>query len=93
MIDPELKAYLDERFDAIDQRFETLERRLGGIESRLEVIDGQFDDQGTMMMNQFEYLIREIHRIEDGRPRPSSERPSLPQQVAPSAPFPPARRP
>ncbi len=42
-MDPELRAYLDQRFSAIDQRFDSSDQRFDGIDQRFDGIDQRFD--------------------------------------------------
>lgn len=48
-------AELAEKIDWLDHRIDGLADMIAAVNNR--------------MMAQFEYLIREIHRVEDGRPR------------------------
>jgi ABC-type thiamine transport system ATPase subunit len=41
-VDPELRAYLDQRFGAIDQRFDGIDQRFDGVDQRLAGNDRQF---------------------------------------------------
>lgn len=50
-------AQLAEKIDWLDHRIDGLADMIAALNNR--------------MMAQFEYLIREIHRVEDGRPRPA----------------------
>lgn len=41
-MDPELKAYLEERFDRIDRRFEQVDQRFSQIDQRFAQVDQRF---------------------------------------------------
>jgi len=43
VVDPELRAYLDERFDAVDRRFDTVDRRFDTVDRRFDAVDDRFD--------------------------------------------------
>ena len=60
MLDPELKEYLDQRFDAIDQHLEVIDRRFEAIDQRFEAIDQRFEaiDQ---RFERVEQSLREAH--------------------------------
>ncbi|HBH03226.1 MAG TPA: hypothetical protein DDZ42_15120 [Candidatus Rokubacteria bacterium] len=42
-MDPELRAFLTERFDAIDRRFDAIEERLDRVEQRLDRVEERLD--------------------------------------------------
>ena len=42
-MDPELRAYLDQRFDGVDRRLDGSDRRFNGIDQRFDGIDQRFD--------------------------------------------------
>ena len=42
-MDPELRAFLTERFDAIDRRLDRVEERLDRIEARLDRVEARLD--------------------------------------------------
>ena len=42
-MDPELRAYLDQRFSAIDQSFSAIDQRFDGIDQRFDGVDRRFD--------------------------------------------------
>jgi predicted nucleic acid-binding Zn-ribbon protein len=41
-MDPDLKAYLDDRFSSLNQRLDAMDRRFVAIEQRLDAIDHRF---------------------------------------------------
>jgi hypothetical protein len=43
VVDPELRAYLDERFDAVDRRFEAVDGRFDAVDRRFDAVDDRFD--------------------------------------------------
>ena len=42
-MDPELRVYLDQRFEVLDQRFDLMDRRLEGVGRRLEGVDRRLE--------------------------------------------------
>ena len=42
-MDPELRVYLDQRFEVLDQRFDLMDRRLEGVDRRLEGVDRRLE--------------------------------------------------
>jgi archaellum component FlaC len=42
-MDPELRAYLEERFNSIDQRFDGVDQRFDGIDKRLDRLETRVD--------------------------------------------------
>lgn len=42
-MDPELRAYLDERFDRMDRRFEQVDQRFEQMDRRFERVDQRFE--------------------------------------------------
>jgi len=43
VVDPELRAYLHERFDAVDRRFDAVDGRFDTVDRRFNAVDGRFD--------------------------------------------------
>jgi hypothetical protein len=43
VVDPELRAYLDERFGAVDRRFDDADRRFDDADRRFDVVHRRFD--------------------------------------------------
>ncbi len=43
VVDPELRAYLRERFDAVDRRFDAVDGRFDTVDRRFNAVDGRFD--------------------------------------------------
>jgi archaellum component FlaC len=43
VVDPELRAYLDERFGAVDRRFDTVDARFDSIDQRFGAADQRID--------------------------------------------------
>jgi archaellum component FlaC len=42
-MDPELKAYLDEKFGGVDNKFGEMDARLGGMDARFDQVDARLD--------------------------------------------------
>jgi archaellum component FlaC len=42
-VDAELRAYLDQRFDAVDQQLGAVDRQLGAVDQRFGAVDQRFD--------------------------------------------------
>ena len=54
---------------AIDGKVDALADRIGNLEAGQRAVAHAIGDMRRTMMAQFDYVIREIHRVEDGRER------------------------
>ena len=61
-MDPELKAYLDERFEQVDQRFEQVDRRFEQMDRRFERVE----ETGRHTLVVVEGLRHELHVVAEG---------------------------
>jgi hypothetical protein len=59
-VDPELRAYLDQRFSAIDGRFDGIDRRFDGIDGRFGGVDRRFVELDAELRRHFGVLIEQI---------------------------------
>ena len=61
-MDPELRVYLDQRFEVLDQRFDLMDRRLEGMDRRLEGVDRRFVELESELRRHFGVLTEQTRR-------------------------------
>jgi len=59
-VDAELRAYLDQRFDAVDQQLGAVDRQLGAVDQRFDAVDGRFVSLEAELRRHFGVLIEDV---------------------------------
>jgi chromosome segregation ATPase len=63
-VDPELRAYLDQRFEAIDQRFEAIDQRFEAVDRRFDAVDQRFEAVDRRFVAQDERFAAQDRRFD-----------------------------
>ena len=59
-MDPELRAYLDQRFGGIDQHLARIDQRFDGVDQRFDGVDRRFVELDAELRRHFGVLIEQI---------------------------------
>jgi hypothetical protein len=59
-VDPELRAYLDQRFGGIDQHLARIDQRFDGVDQRFDGVDRRFVELDAELRRHFGVLIEQI---------------------------------
>jgi hypothetical protein len=66
VVDPELRAYLDQRFDAVDRRFDAIDQRLDAHDERFDAHDRCFvviDQRFVAIDQRFDDVDRQLAEL------------------------------